>query len=223
VKRRSALLVAALLLSATAARLQVGAADSETSLDALERRYRAVVSFTATFTQTYRAPGIETVESGVVAMKRPALMRWEYRRPESKLFVADGKKTYLYSPADRQVMVARFSERELRSTPLEFLLGGAGLVRGFRPTAERELQPKLEGTSMLRLEPRSPQSEYDSIVLEFDSRTFEIRRLVVREATGGSSDFLFSDTATNVRLDDRQFQFHMPKGVEVIELDEGRE
>jgi outer membrane lipoprotein carrier protein len=217
----AALCVLALLVAGGLGK--ASAADGDAALGALERRYASVVSFTATFTQTYRAPGIETVESGVVAMKRPALMRWEYRRPETKFFVADGKKTYLYSPADRQVMVARFSERELRSTPLEFLLGGASLVRGFRATAERELKPKLEGTSMLHLEPRAPQSEYDSIVLEFDSRTFDIRRLVVREATGGSSDFLFSEIATNVRLDDRQFQFRMPKGVEVIELDEGRE
>src|SRR5262249_55435020 len=92
VTRRSVLCVLALLAAVGPA----SAADSDSALVALERRYASVVSFTASFTQTYRAPGIETVESGVVAMKRPALMRWEYRRPEPKLFVADGKKTYLH-------------------------------------------------------------------------------------------------------------------------------
>lgn len=200
---------------------RVGASDTEIAetLASLERRYQAVSSLTAGFTQTYRAPGIETTESGVLAMKRPALMRWEYRSPEPKLFVADGKKAYLYTPADRQVMVTPLSERDLRSTPLEFLLGRVSLARGFRGAPERELRPRLEGTSLIRLEPRAPQPDYEFVVLEFDSRTFDIRRLVVREATGGSSDFLFTDLATNVRLDDGQFHFRVPRGVEVIELD----
>ena len=105
------------------------AVDLETVAEGLQQRYASAETMSGSFQQTYRAPGIEQVESGVFRMKRPGLMRWEYRQPEAKLFVADGREAFLYVPLDRQVTIQSFSASDMRGTPLEFLLGGTNIRR----------------------------------------------------------------------------------------------
>jgi len=38
-------------------------------------------------------------------MRKPGAIRWKYREPEGKVFIADGRNTYLFTPEDRQVLV----------------------------------------------------------------------------------------------------------------------
>jgi chaperone LolA len=186
----------------------------------LQKRYASVSTVTAEFRQNYRAPGVDQVESGELWMKKPGLMRWEYRDPETKLFIADGHDTYLYVPEDRQVMVRRFSTSEMHSTPLQFLLGQGNIAASYEVSLETELKPTLQGTVLLRLMPRAPELDYNYIVLELNATTYDVRRIVIRERTGNTSEFQLTNLKTNVRVDDKQFRFKIPKGVEVIHLDE---
>src|SRR5258706_14987722 len=72
---------------------------------ALETRYNRLETLKANFTQLYREDdrAAPREEAGLVYLKKPGRMRWEYTRPEVKLFVSDGKIFYFYVPADRQV------------------------------------------------------------------------------------------------------------------------
>jgi outer membrane lipoprotein carrier protein len=153
-------------------------------------------------------------------MKKPGLMRWEYSQPEVKLFVADGRSTYLYTPEDRQVLVRPFSDADLRSTPLQFLLGQGDVSKSFGASWEKEVAPRIDGTLVLRLTPRAAQPDYAFLVLELDQLTFELRRFVIRELTASTSEFILTDLATNVKLDDGQFKFKIPKGVEVVHVED---
>ena len=184
----------------------------------LQRRYASVGSVSARFTQIYRAPGIEQTESGILFMKKPGLMRWEYRDPETKLFVADGRNAYLYTPGDRQVIIRPFSANELRSTPLRFLLGQGDIEKDFKIARETEFTPRVEATFLVRLVPRSPQPDYEFLVVECDEKTFDLRRIAIREITGNLSEFLLTDLETNIKVRDSQFQFRIPRGVEVVHL-----
>jgi outer membrane lipoprotein carrier protein len=186
----------------------------------LQKRYAAVTTVTAQFQQMYRAPGVDQVESGVLWMKKPGLMRWEYRDPETKLFVADGHDTYLYMPEERQVMVRRFSAAEMHGTPLQFLLGQGNIAASFEVSLEAGLKPRLQGTVLLRLVPRAPELDYGFVALELDAKTYDVRRIVIGERTGNTSEYLLTNLETNVKVDDKQFRFKIPKGVEVIHLDE---
>jgi outer membrane lipoprotein carrier protein len=186
----------------------------------LQRRYQSVRTISGKFTQIYRAPGVEQIESGILSMKKPGLMRWEYREPEVKLFVADGRSTYLYTPEDRQVLVRPLSDADLRSTPLQFLLGQGDVSKSFSASWEKEVTPRIEGTLVLRLTPQTTQPDYAFLVLELDQLTFELRRLVIRELTANTSEFILTDLATNVKLEDGQFKFKIPKGVEVVHVED---
>lgn len=190
------------------------------AVDGLQRRYQSVRTISGKFTQIYRAPGVEQIESGILSMKKPGLMRWEYREPEVKLFVADGRSTYLYTPEDRQVLVRPLSDADLRSTPLQFLLGQGDVAKSFSASWEKEVTPRIGGTLVLRLTPQTTQPDYAFLVLELDRLTFELRRLVIRELTANTSEFILTDLATNVKLDDGQFRFKIPKGVEVVHVED---
>ena len=185
----------------------------------LQKRYGAVNTIRGNFQQNYRAPGIEQSESGVFWMKKPGLMRWEYKSPEAKVFVADGRESYLYTPGERQVMVQRYSAAELHGTPLQFLLGQGDIAGSFTVSWEAESAPGEQGAKLLRLMPHS-RGDHAYLVLEVDGPSAEIRRIVIHELTGNTSEFILTDLAANVRVDGKLFQFKVPRGVEVVRLDE---
>ncbi len=189
-------------------------------IEGLQRKYAAVQTVSAAFRQVYRAPGIEQVESGTLVMKKPGLMRWEYRDPERKLFVADGRETFLYTPEDRQVQVSRLSAAEIRSTPLQFLLGQGEILRSFTAAPETEFPQSFDRSVMIRLTPRRSDPDYAFLVLECDRNSYDLRRIIIRELTGNTSEFVLSNLETNAKVDNREFQFKIPKGVEVVRLDQ---
>ncbi len=201
-------------------RVSFAPADLDTIIAGLQKRYAMIQSVGADFRQTYRAAGIDQTESGTLIMKKPGLMRWEYQSPEAKLFVADGKDTYLYTPADRQVLVRRFSAADLHSTPLEFLLGQGDIKQSFAASWEQTDEPDANGVYAVRLTPRSPDAEYAYFVIGFDARSYDIRRISIQERIGNTSEFLFNNLKFNVRVEPKQFSFKIPKGVEVVRLDE---
>ena len=195
-------------------------ADLDTVIAGLQKRYALVESIGADFLQTYRAPGIEQTESGTLIMKKPGLMRWEYRVPEVKFFIADGRETYLYTPEDRQVLIRRFSAAELHSTPLQFMLGQGDIRRSFEVAWEQGPGPNADGAFVLRFMPRAAEADYAYVVIECDARSFDMRKMVIRERTGNTSEFALSNLKTNMKVDGKQFQFKLPKGVEVVRLDD---
>src|SRR5690242_13004267 len=94
-----------------------GAADrNSASLDemvrGIESRYRAVRTLRLAFTQTYQWGGRSRVESGTAYFARGGLMRWDYREPQSKLVVSDGKRLWLYIPEEKQVTLSSMKTNE---------------------------------------------------------------------------------------------------------------
>jgi outer membrane lipoprotein carrier protein len=186
----------------------------------LQNRYASVKTVTGNFRQTYCAPGIDQVESGVFWLKKPGFMRWEYILPEEKLFVADGRRFFYYVPQDRQVQIQSFSAEDLHNTPLEFLFGAGDMRKKFAVSWETEYQPKAEHSYLIRLVPRSRESDYNFLVLEIDRETWDLKRILIRESGGITQEFLFTNVAANAKIDDGKFRFTPPKGVDVLELDD---
>ncbi len=177
----------------------------------IEERHARVVDLTARFVQTYRSAvlGRDVVERGVVSIKRPGRMRWEYRDPERKTFVSDGKTFYFYVPADRQVVVREQDDQ--RSIPTLLLSGGSGILGQFQVA----LEPAPPGLQRLRLTPRKPEPEIERAFVDVDA-SLRIRSIEVEDAQGNMSRFQFEDIRENVSLPDRLFRFEIPRGVEVI-------
>jgi outer membrane lipoprotein carrier protein len=189
---------------------------------AIQRHYDQVRDFTADFTHIYEGGVLrrKAVEHGRMAVRKPGKMRWTYTEPEEKVFVSDGRKLYSYVPADRQVYVATVPSDDQASTPALFLAGKGDLVRDF--TAERVSPPDApRGTVALKLTPRRPEREYESLVLVVDGGSYRLRQLVTEDRQGGKSTFVFENLKENTNIPDKTFVFSIPRGVDVI-TDAGR-
>lgn len=176
----------------------------------VERRNAQVRDLEARFTQSYRsgALGRELVETGVLKLKRPGRMRWEYQKPEQKLFVSDGKTWYFYVPAERQVVVKEQSG-DRRAPAL--LLAGGSIAEQFAPALEVD----AAGRPRLRLRPRAADPDLDRVYVDLDASD-RITGLEVHDAQGNISRFRFEELRENRGLADELFRFRVPQGVEVI-------
>ncbi len=197
------------------------AQDDPSSMAArIQARYDTIRDFRADFVQTYAGGALRkrTTEQGTMQVKKPGRMRWEYTRPEKKLFIADGRKTYVYVPVDRQVMVSDIPTGDRASTPILFLAGKGSLVRDFEASTATVANAPA-GTVALKLTPRKTEAEYEAITLVVDRATLAIRMFVATDAQGGTSTFEFTNLRENVNPPDKTFMFSIPKGVDVVAQD----
>lgn len=196
--------------------------DPQALAAAIQRRYEGIRDIRADFTHSYEG-GIlrtKTVEKGRVVIRKPGRMRWTYTTPEEKVFVSDGTKLYSYVPADKQVYVATVPQGDAASTPALFLAGRGNLVRDFKVTTT-SVPGAPEGSVALKLTPIAPEKEYETLELVVDRDSLQWRMLVTTDSQGGRSTFVFSNIRENTGVSDREFQFSIPRGVDVI-TDSGR-
>ena len=189
----------------------------------LQRKYDGIRDFSADFVHSYRSGALrkQLTEKGRVLIKKPGRMRWQYTSPEPKLFVSDGTKIYSYIPEDKQVMVSAVPSNDTASAPVLFLAGKGNLVRDFTPSIAEVPAGMPAGSKALKLVPKTPQADYDWIVLVVDQTTLSLRGLMSSDAQGGTSTFSFANLKENVNLADKEFAFQMPRGVDVV-TDTGR-
>lgn len=177
----------------------------------LDQRHKSLGDLTARFVQTYRSGLMqrEVIESGIVSIKRPGRMRWEYVKPEKKLFIADGKTFYFYVPADKQVIVQESAGQ--RGIPSLLLSGRSGILEEFTVA----LDQSASGRPRLKCTPRKPDPEVETVYLEADAGD-RVRSIEVLDPQGNRSRFVFEDIRENVGLKDGLFNFRVPAGVEVV-------
>ena len=202
----------AILLALVLSGPEVDATLAEGLVRRIEARQGRAADLTARFTQTYRsgALGREVVERGVLRLKRPGRMLWEYKDPEKKTFVADGRSYYFYVPADKQVIVR---DRDQEQGVAALLLAARGRVLD---QFEASLEPAPgEGLFRLRLTPRKADPDLEHVLVDLDVAGL-VRAIEVDDAQGNRSLFRFDDVRENVGLSDRLFRFEVPPGVEVI-------
>jgi outer membrane lipoprotein carrier protein len=182
---------------------------------ALQRKYDSIKDFSASFTQTYEGGVLrrKATEGGTVYIKKPGKMRWDYTQPEKKHFISDGRYTYLYFPADKQVMKNPVPEQDEATSAVLFLMGKGDIIRDF---TVRWLETGAAGPYRLRLDPKKRQAEYDWLEVSADRNSLQIVGLTAGDAQGGRSSFAFSNFKENAGLSDKMFQFSIPRGTEVI-------
>ena len=85
--------------------------DLEQILDHMEIRYTGK-SFTAQFIQESSVKAMEITDfaSGKMFVRYPGKMRWEYEKPERQVMITDGRRLWIYRPAENQVMTGRAPE-----------------------------------------------------------------------------------------------------------------
>src|SRR5437016_4168035 len=186
-------------------------------VEGVERLFAQMKDFSADFIQIFEdALNRKQQESGHLYLMRPRMMRWEYKNPEDKLFISDGKAVYYYVPADRQVNKEAVKESFDDRIPLMFLLGRSNLRNEFTRFELLNTKPFFEGAKVVRMYPKR-KTDFQEILMEVDPADYLIRRLVLAHMDGSRSEFIFSGIRTNTGLRTSMFDFKLPPGVEVVQ------
>lgn len=199
-------LVAALLFAA----ITVQAAPIE-----LDRAATAMSGMEASFTHRFTAKGFKTsqVESGTVVFGTLPRMRWSYTTPEKKVFVFDGRSSWFYVPADKQVTVGSVSDARKGEMPF-LLLGDAAA----RDRAFVVKQQNRNGAVVTTLQPRSQSSIIRNVTVTIAPSTHLIQRIDYTDRDGNRTSFDFSGYRKRAAAADT-FTFAPPAGVQVIRAD----
>ena len=183
-----------------------------------ELSYHEVRTIRADFTQTYVSGGRTRVESGVVYFAPGGLMRWDYERPQPKLFVSDGKTLMLYIPEEKQLTRSPLKASDDIRIPFRLLLSRLNLRRVF---SRIEFAPDaLEHQPADRVLRAYPKKEYEGDyhqVLMVVSPQFDIRRLLAILPDQSTMEFSFDHIGRNVPVSRSLFRFIPPPGTEVID------
>jgi outer membrane lipoprotein carrier protein len=181
---------------------------------ALQKKYDGIRDFTADFVQESEGGLLRKkhTERGTVQVKKPGKMRWDYKAPEPKVFVSDGRRIYLHVPADNQVMITPVPETDQATTAVLFLVGKGNLTRDFTVSY---VDGGDADTYVLKLQPRLAERDYDWLQLEIDRQSLQIRSLSAADIQGGRSTFRFSNFKENPGVSDKTFEFKIPRGADV--------
>jgi outer membrane lipoprotein carrier protein len=187
----------------------------------VDDRYNHLQTLEADFTEIYQGSGMERTESGRLWLKKPGKMRWEYRSPEEKLFVDDGRDGWLYLPVEKQVRKSSMKKLDDLRSPLAFLLGKTKLEKelsglSFAP----DMQTWQPDDMILRGIPRGMEDTVRQIVLEITPE-HRIARLLLYGVDDSITEYRFSNQKENVSVPDGQFRFTPAPGTEVIEDEAG--
>lgn len=189
---------------------------------ALQKKYDGIRDFSADFTQTTEGGVLRrkpVAERGTVFVKKPGRMRWNYKSPEEKVFVSDGRQIQLYVPADKQVIVSPLPTDDRATSAILFLMGRGNLTRDFNVSYG---QGGTDNTYVLRLDPKTRQAEYDWLQLTVDRASLQIKELTAGDQQGGRSTFRFTNFKENPGVADKTFAFTAPPGTDVVKSGQGR-
>ena len=80
----------------------------------LQKKYDTIRDFSADFVHTYEGGVLrrKREERGTLFVKKPGKMRWDYKAPDEKVFVADGVRLIQYLPEENRAIVSGMPDED---------------------------------------------------------------------------------------------------------------
>lgn len=207
---RATALALALLASAAAAAEPASVPPPNSEAQTLVRKvqgfYERTRDLTAIFRQTYIYVGLgrRQVSSGLLLVKKPGMMRWDYRTPVAKVVAVRGNRLVQYEPAENQAYVDEHFDATAMNAAVTFLLGKGDLEKDFEASMGKD------GTLLLRPREVDPRVDSIELVAAADGQITETR---VVDGAGNVNAIAFSEVKRNTNLADAVFDVKLPEGV----------
>ncbi|WP_447977916.1 LolA family protein [Candidatus Nitrospira bockiana] len=188
----------------------------------LQARYEQTKDLQADFEQTTRIEGFATPlkSSGRMFIKKPGLLRWDYRDPNVEEIYVNRNDVMMYVPEHKQVLVGKLTQMAASQAPLQLLQGVAKIDEEFEIETPRSGERGEGGLPLVVLAPKAHDADATRtvmrIVLEVQPKTYFIKSVTIHEVSGNISTFRFSNLKPNTGLKTALFEFTPPPGVEVV-------
>ncbi|MEZ7819353.1 outer membrane lipoprotein chaperone LolA [Candidatus Njordibacter sp. Uisw_039] len=204
--------LAVFLLSVTLA----GASLAQTAAQSLGQQLGRQTNIEADFVQyMLDASGSRLQEThGHMVLSQPNQFWWQTADPFSQLLVSNGKRLWIYDEDLEQVTIQTLDQRAT-STP-------ALLLSGNSTDIEAEFNVVMNrgdnGLVFYRLTPRDPESLYQTLRLNFKNN--QLLEMQLEDAMQQKTSLTFSNMVFNPQLKEGLFEFVIPEGTDVIEMDQ---
>lgn len=203
-------IAAIVLLAVMAAAAHADAAADAAAARRVQSAIGELASLRAQFMQTVTDADGRVLEraEGTMSLARPGRFRWDYRVPE-QLIVSDGTTVWFHDIGLEQVTIRPAAEM-IVGTPA-MLLSGTGDLKAEFEIADGGV---ADGLGWSLLTPRRTDGDFRSLRLGFANG--ELRRMILLDRLGQTTDLAFERIERNPRLEASQFSFTPPAGVDVV-------
>jgi outer membrane lipoprotein carrier protein len=153
---------------------------------------------------------MDGASGGKVYFKRPGLISWSYRGTITDEIIGDGKVLWFYQPDLNQAFKSMGASPGIST---DFLSGMMNIRKDFKI----EAGPLKGALVSLGLEPRAYHPQIKSLVLEVDKKTLLVRKFILKDHYGNTTEVTFANIKVNPHVEDGLFSFTPPEGTVIIE------
>ena len=180
--------------------------------------YAQTKDFSAGFRQHYTYVAIGRVEEseGVVQVKKPGRVRWDYAKPDRRTLYIEDRTLWIWRPDEQEVQVKRDFGGEQLSSAFTFLWGKGNLLKDFSPRAVPAPEGLPKGDA-LELTPIKAMPGIEKLLFVV-ARDGQVLASVVTNRQGDINQIVFTAAKIDQGLSDSLFHFAPPKGAYVQEL-----
>lgn len=146
---------------------------------------------------------------GQMQLKRPNKFRWDYRKPFEQQIISDGQQVWLYDTDLAQVTVNTLN-KSIGSSPAALLAGDANIDKTFKLTNAF----RKDALDWVSATPKDKESGFEKILMGFKDNRIQEMSLI--DSFGHTTKITFTQVEVNVDLDEKNFLFQTPQGVDVV-------
>lgn len=182
---------------------------------ALQDKLAELKSFQAQFVQQVNDDQGESIMQGKgnIALQQPMMIRWQQASPDDTLFISNGDKTYYFDSFAEQVTIMNTNSL-IDSTPFV-------LLTSKDPAQWQKYQVKATEAGFSVTPNKGIESQVEQLDIVFAQDQTGLEKLLVKDSSGQSSTFTFSDTKVNEQLANETFEFTIPENVEIDDQSQG--
>jgi outer membrane lipoprotein carrier protein len=189
----------------------------------LQKKYQSINAWQTNFVQETHLDLLDKTvkKTGMISAKKPGKIKIEYIDSPRKTYISNGKKLWIYSPDQAEVMVIKKISQMVASEALDFLNGLGELDKQFEVMAFSKKQTQIaliknKNLNFLELVPRDLDSVLDRIVLAIDPTSGEVKEMTLFNESGNKTHYSFTNMNFNPDINDSFFEFVKPAGVKEI-------
>ena len=185
-----------------------------------QERYEKSEDLKARFIQevTIKAMNKTDREEGILYVKNPKRMLWNYSKPKAKKLIINPKRAWLYIPDDRVVYIQDAENVYKSKLAVKFLSGIGRLGEDFHIGYAKPDAVDGKGNFLLTLVPKVSDMGIDTLHLTIDRDNFQVIQCSFMDFYGNTTRIRLMDIKINNNLSDKLFHFKPPAGVEVFNM-----
>lgn len=179
-------------------------------LKGVEDRYNHAKTLQVLFKSQFTPIGKATrTENGLLMLRKPLRMRWDYSQPKGKLVLSDGSALSIYTPAQNCAEKMPLKQTDDMRAPMAFLLGKLNFQKDFK-----NLQARTEGNlTHLVAESNTESLPYSSVEFVL-TRESHIQEVKVTYYDKSVLELIFEQERLDPPLDSKLFAFQLPPGAQ---------